>query len=1028
MADSNFTRLFDEVGIYAAEQGNAMIILFDDVPYDKHISFCDAVIKDTASFLFCSKQPADKKEAQKLWNACRKEMENHASFHGMIWKGKDFFHVLTMNRDFTATAERFSAVVSGNEQKGIVIWLKNGADVKIENECLNFQDGNAFSFGNMGLVADKTVSLALTGNHAGILSVEMNMMGENFAKYFHCGIEYGFWSEKQEQVLVSNLVFLPESFKKLDLKLMCRFGLRVAAEDRIYFKKNKSDIVLESNFRTYCGDTIYLSPVTDEQYDCGIEFLPRISDRVNCAPFGSFTIQTQQKKAVCLLCGFSGTEYAEIPEGARVEFVTGSPAFSSYYPEREFSNNDFVHPLSDKPLTDEMVTAWMRFPGKYYTQPLKEPFFSGEAGRDILELAELYVDLQLLDELPAFPIMPYGGDQILAQKGRCWATAKQLAGYEHMVLVKERALLLASAGLKKDIGKNWEKAETTEKLMTPSGFIGEMAGQKLTGVELAFSSGGNLGFSDLSNELRMAFLESSMFCIFASNQNIGTFQNSCAVEDWHFRISLGEGSSLNDYANIFIVKATDGKIYDPNQPSQSLCVNTGVWTGKEYFSKPEKGGLANLSQWLLGYCRNAYEQREEEKCFENFVKVITDEKWRGVLALNVTLDSQSFPKCLKPLMAGLQENKAIYAHHLGADVVSVGNGKPGLQPEGLSPFFGLIYYKAEGYGKKAMPSQNSKDTYEFRLLEMNAVFDKGKLKTFKSRSQLILGELLLLKPSTKGCLYNALVLEGFMQTRNGHSVLQMTSEGDTFVMEQKPIARIRISSATMETISEENERYAFDLSGITEFCTAGNEGIDLYSYEELPFSGYRLLMEGKKFSVDVSGMSFDLSRAVLRDNSVCRIFELHPQKMLYGNDITADYSKVMVEGVPLASKLADQAAGICFQICLGTLGSLSNSSVLEAKFLVAWNGTACFAGVWLPESAMLQQVIALNFGENRIMKKEGSLIWYLSGINLKLLGLLKIPPNGAFTLALTGSGQMEGKGEEESPKLGWYAAYNKEGK
>lgn len=1025
MADSNFTRLFDDVGIYTGGQGNVNIILFSDMPYVKSISFCDAVMDNTASFLFCTEQPDSKEAARKLWDTCKKEMENHESFHGIIWKGKDFFHVLVMNNDFTATAEWFETVVSGNMQKGIVIWLKNGAKVKIEKECLDFQDGNAFSFGNMGLVADKTITLALTGKYAGLLSVEMNVMGENFVKYFNCGIEYGFLTKEKEQVFISNLVFSPESFEKLNLKLVCRFGFNVVAADRIYFKNGMPGIILESNFRTYCGDTVYMSPMVDGQYNCGFEFLPRISDKVNCAPFGSFTIQAQHEKTVCLLCGFSGTEYVEIPGGAIVEFVTGNPAFSSYYPEREFSNNDFVHSLPDKPLTGEMVTAWMRFPGKYYTQPLKEPFFSGEAGKDILELAELYVDLQTLNVLPAFPIMPYGGNQILAQKDICWATAKQLPEYESMVLAKERASLLALAGLKEDVYKNLAMAEITGKSMTPSGFIGEMAGQQLAGIELAFSSGGNLGFSGISNELRMAFLESSMFCIFANNKNIGTFQNSCTIEDWHFKIPLGEGSSLDNYANIFIVKAADGKIYNPEQPSKSLCVNTGTWTGKEYFSKPEKGGMANLAQWLLEYCRNAYERSEEEQCFENFVKVITDEKWRGVLALNVTLAMESFPECLKPLMAGLQKDSTIHAHHIGTDVVPVKNGESGLQPEGLSPFFGLIYYKAEGYNKTVMPPENSDDTYGFRLLEMDAIFDKGKLKIFKSRSQLILGELMLLKPSTKGCLYNALVLEGFMQTRNGHSVLQMTSEGGTFVMEQKPVAKIKISHVAMETVNGEKGIYAFDLSGITEFCTASNEGIDLYSYTGLPFSGYRVKMEDKKFSVDVSGMSFDISHAVIRDNSFCQVFGLYPKKMLYGNNITAGYSKVMVEGQFLTTGFEGQAAGICFQVSLGTLGSLSNSSMLEAKCLMAWDGTKCFVGIQLPESIMLQQVFALGFGENRIMKKDGSLVWYMAGINLKLLGLLKIPPNGAFTLALTGKCGQTGQEEKERPKLGWYAAYNK---
>ncbi len=1031
MQGKDFKKLFDRVNLYVEcndgdTYGTTIIVVSDDMQYGASISFCDAVQIKTASFLFGEKRPVDIKdieEAESIRNNCIKFLSENNISRGVIWLNKDDTYVLKLREDFSALAQTFNVPISGTFKQGIEISIKNGALIDIDEKSLYLTYPLDFSFGNTNIGNAMSVSLALCGDMAGTLLVDMNVSAKNFTSLFRCGFEYGYCGMDKEYYLISNNLFSDNCMDYADLNVSFEFGFWVLHPNRMWIEVLENDKYVKTkfktNFTTLYGDDVYFSVLADANKKSGMEFLHRISDNVNCTPLGTYKVYIEREKDIKLLCGFSGTEYMLLENGADVYFEAGKPAFSSYYPEKEFSIDDFVNKASKDLLTDEMTTAWAGFSGKYYTQPLKAPFFTGTD--DILKLADLYIDFTDMHGLPLLPIMPYNGLRVNMNgdiKNSMWVSADEVVGFDNVILAKERSKC-AGFELSRLIRENKDKiAESGNSVTaaTPSGFIGDIADNILTGVKLAFSDRGNLGFSDISDDIRNAFLDSSLFCVIVNPGKIGKFDNQFSIEDWNFKLSIGSGSKYNEYANVLLIKSVSGRIYNPDNVSESLCANIGAWTGRDSFSKPAEGDIPNLENWLINYCKKSIENRNENTYLEKFAEVITDENWKGILALNTTLMSECFPDCLKPLLAGLSEDSVICAHHVGADIVSIRNTENGPVPIGNSPFFGLIQYRASGYCGMAMPVDNSGADYEFKLLEMNVLFEKGKTKDFKSVSQFVLRKFMLKKASAKGCLYNALLLNGSLQNRSGHSYLTMNSEGGDFYFDDGVIESVEVSGVVMESVNPEKEEYAFDLSGGAKFFEASSKDIvDIYSYNLLLFSDYRILFENGMFTLDLSKLNFNLSKSELRDNSMCKSFGMIPVKAVTGNNIIKEYKAISVEGLKVNAKLDNAAVGIIFDVRLGALGGLSADSVLDSKVIIAWNDNGVFIGLKLPGACIIDNVFGLTFGEARLVIKEGKPVIFISKMALQLLGLLKFPSNGACSLALAG----DDKG------IGWFAAYEK---
>lgn len=1011
----SFTQMFEGAGIYQEDGHKALLAVFSGPPFPKTFTIDEALQNKAASFVYTKKE-LKQEDAGSFLDRCRGLLDMHGAGRGILWLGEDTSLACAVDDSFHMLRRTFRATVSGTSENGITV--KIGTDTAFDHSMgtLIFSDASSFSFGELHLhMQVQKLCLHLCGEQAGTLETVIKGSGEAFADVFACGFEYGFLDQKQQNCLISGRLFDRSSLVQQDLNLRFSFGFHIFSNNRISFLESGTSVRIRSNYTTVYGDRIWLVPVTDEAKPGGMAFLPRISEHVNCAPYGKYRLQTDRGKDIHLLCGLSGTEVIVMAQNGLLEFYEGQAAFSAYYPQKGISISDFAAIQPEHLLSGELVTAGASFYGSYHAQPLKAPFFTGNGS--LLSLADICMDFS--NGSPAVPLMPYADIRIHAEGSKDpWANGLQISEYETQILMAERSICMQHAYNSGHIQSHMARAGAnadTVRAATPSGFVGELAGQMLTAVTAAFSPGGNLRFSHISDALRSAFLDASMFCVMIDASGAGTFQNRFSIGSWQFTISPGDGSTRNDYANVLLIKYAKGKLYDPDNETAGLCANTSLWTCRDNFAAPKEGTAANLAAWMLNYCKNAYDSyKDGDQDYAHFAGILTDADWKGILMLNVTVDPSAFPDCLKPLISGSGDISSIPAHHIGTELVPLKAAQGGPVPEGNSPFFGLIHYMADGFTGTALPPADPAAVYEFRLLELKTVFENGAVKQFHSISQLVLGELMALKPSPESCPYNALLLNGSVQDTGGHSALVMDTEGGCFQFQKAPVSAVTVTGITMETVNAEKSEYTFRISGRIAFQPpAKDASFDLFSYDELFFTDYCLLLSDNAFYTDTGPMKFDLSHSVLRKQSLCQYFCMSAVSMRIDAALTDSYPAVAAQNCGTSSSLELPAAGIVFSIKLGGLGSLVPGAALTAELLLAWDSQGSrYIGLKLPGSSVIDGVLGVSFSNAMLMAREGKPVLYLPKTALQLFGLPVLPPNGSFTLAMEGNG----KG------IGWFGA------
>ncbi len=1027
MEEIIYTQIFGETGIYRENGSSAMLAVLSGPYPGQTVTITEALKNKAASFVYCEKELKTAAQAEKLLDDCRNLLEARGAERGILWFKDSCSLACIVADDFSRLSQTFRTTISGTKENGIDIRLGAGMRLCYASGILEFSDLLYFSFGEIYMnMRVHRICLHLCGDKAGMLDVTMTVSGSEFNKVFSCGFEYGFLNQEHKNCLVSSRLYDGSSFTHQTLYLQFSFGFRICSSNRVYFLDSNVNIL--SNFITIHGDRIFLVPVIEGTDSGGMSFPPRISENVNCVPYGKYQAaieRSTQADTWKLLCGFCGTEYILMKNKGILKFTENQNAFSAFYPPKGISIADFVGRQPEHRLSEEMVTAGAVFYGKYYSQPVKAPFFTGN--NCLLSLAETCIDCS--DGSPAVPLMPYKDVKIHVPGTKdVWADETQASEYEKQILMTERRICIANACANGHIkcstaGMNPDAV----RIAAPSGFIAEIAGTQFTKITIAFSPGGNLFFSDITDMLRTAFLDPAMFCVFADISQAGALHNNFSIDGWQFTLTPGAAGSLNDYANILIIKGAKGKMYDPEDETAGLCGNTGLWTCRDSFSIPAHGETANLANWLQNYCKKAYDSfLEGDMNFEHFAGILTDADWKGILMLNVSVEPSCFPDCLKPLLNGMEDDSLIHAHHIGTELATLKAADGGPQNESDSPFFGLIHYTADGFTGAALPAADSESVYEFKLLELKTVFEKGAVKDFHSVSQLVLGEIMALKPSSGGCLYNALLLNGSLQDAGGHSALVMDTEGGAFCFQNAPVSKIDITGITLETVHAETMDYAFHLSGSIAFPvpsenrignhTWDSPAMDLMSYDSLLFTDYCLHLTNHAFQADTGSLVFDLSHSVLREQSICRYFGMTAASMRMGTAVTEGFQAVAAEHCSVTAKLEGHAAGIVFSVKLGGLGGLSAGASLTADLLLAWdNSNHLYLGMKLPGSSMIDGVLGITFGNARLLLREGKPVLYLPKTSLQLLGFLSLPPNGAFTLA------MEGNGDG----IGWFGVYKK---
>jgi hypothetical protein len=254
----------------------------------------------------------------------------------------------------------------------------------------------------------------------------------------------------------------------------------------------------------------------------------------------------------------------------------------------------------------------------------------------------------------------------------------------------------------------------------------------------------------------------------------------------------------------------------------------------------------------------------------------------------------------------------------------------------------------------------------------------------------------------------------------------------------------------------------FGIAGFIDFAVvpgASGSGIDVFSFGNqpppaapVPRQGLRFENLGlqltfptqqpsqRTFAFITSQIRFDLSASTARGGSLVSELALELQDLRGGSGggsapLQLGYLPVITDFRPAG--LGDAWQGLAFRLNLGTPGALAGKVGFDASMLLAWSPDSDGDGNWqmevgikLPGTAQgaplisLQNVIKLSIGPIRLAydSTNKAYVLMLTEIALSLLGMLKIPPNGAISFFLFGNPQ----GANTADGLGWYALYDNE--
>ena len=832
-------------------------------------------------------------------------------------------------------------------------------------------------------------------------------------------------------------------------------------------------------------DTLYLTPSGD--YVIGLEDPSKFHPTAD-RPFPQ------------LLCGLSGLESISFHLNDVVTFCPDREAYAPAFPIKEATLDD-PDPSESKPLLDKTyTTSWMKVtsPSKdemnvYFSQPQGAPLYAKNDGADSPQsfLGHHQTPSAQLGEDTTYPLVPYASTAPHPDDEDGFSK-DDIPNFEfHIISPFRRGQILFNdeaekAGYRTTTGEN--PSEPTPAT-TPQGLISYVRSDgSWSSLLLAknLEKKEALQFEDLDPTLQKAFQTNQLFLVVTDpvakwnlKSKIGadpdtdqvTFDNTISIGDWTFEINAGEENSFNDYRNVLIFKFCEGKLAD-------RVKNPKKWTDADKFNDASIGGPEAVSQWLQDYIADA--ERQEGGYFTNFIDIINNEDWKGILALKVDIDLDQFPSQLEGLLSGIDLDR-FNVHHLGIE----GNKIDGeaVEIKETSSMFGLIYYADPNYDGSGSPIPPTPgEDYDFRVLTLKVLFENSAIKDFESLAQLTINKIFDHQVTSTGDpkkLYNAILLNGSCQRHGDETVYVLdTVDDNSFYFDSNVLHKVEITKAQFNTMGKNkidggeggDDRMEvssrFEFTGYIDFEILkegkGEElrNFDIFSFgnddgkddprKGLSFSGLGLNMtypedepSKKEFTFDPSKIAFSLEKSTPRKASLFENFALVFEGFVNGTSETkpADGGFLQVGTALKQAGPSGSWQGFKFRLNMGTPGELAGKVSLTSSLLLAWSAGSqsdsdsynVFIGIKLPGTGGgaklldLQGVLKLSIGDVWLAyvkddtgEKE-AFILTLTDIALKFLGIAKLPPGGSTSFYLFGDSAAKARG----CGLGWYAMYKK---
>lgn len=878
--------------------------------------------------------------------------------------------------------------------------------------------------------------------------------------------------------------------------------------------------VLPSWLRTIYGKPLWLRPVLEGEHAARFVMQPRPPDKPGdiayyMVPDGDYELLAQSEETgenlsepLHLLCGLAGTESIGFAPGTfaipltTIRFHPWKPAFAPVFPLTnaaggiEASGGHRFKAVADTPLLDETwPTAWVSIaPSRtgtetvYYSQPEQAALYDPKLsvpGSNMLGLYQAPVakfkNAALAD---SYPLAIYAG----------LATGEVAPGFPTGVVRDFETQILnqfrkekisAIAANQRLLAAGTEPEGTAEDehiTTTPQGLVAKVQGLEWKSVLLAQNKqdGSRLEFLGLGNELREALQSNQMFLVASLAAPLGVFRHNITIADWPFDINVGSGGD-DDYRNILIFKFGRGAIKD-------LVTDPKSWTSASIFNKDP----GRMSLFLQNYIANAETNAQENYRFKKFVNLVSNPAWEGILALRVTVGLNKFPEDLKGLLAGIDLSR-FAAHHFGIETSFVTSPSGELQQD-KSSLFGLISYIDRDYNTQQSirafhnddrlithltqtvePVDVLSNFYDFKVLQLEVVFENSELLDFTSRIQLTttrwFGETATLQSGYPPNPINSqsIDLNGSYEVHNGlrsYSFYTDPAQTYKFLIAGHVLNYVQIVKARFETLRSDKQS---DLSEniFTRFSFWGylnfkaQEGFDLFSFgsqtnpqlsekQGLYFSNLGLTMDFKLlpnqttdrrvFAFDAGRASYDISQSEVRVNSLFNRFPMKVTSILQsegrGSPADLGYLSVRTPKEFKALRLTKDWYAINFELNFGSMGALAEKAGFTAGLLLAWSPSESVVRaevqIKLPGTGggkkllSLQGVLKLSiqfFEFTRLGTEDVQYQLWFRNAGLSLLGM-KLPTEGRIDMVLGGDPERK----LEAGSLSWLAAYYREEK
>ncbi len=720
--------------------------------------------------------------------------------------------------------------------------------------------------------------------------------------------------------------------------------------------------------------------------------------------------------SVQMLCGVTGTEFLSVKLGGApdsLDFVPAQPAY--LIPSAADTKTKPVY------LDGIATTSYGRIvtkAGGYVSQPERAPLFKqagtqaamlkGEApasGLNVHILDFYPVDSWLASQTaPPTPLAPYAGVPFATDPN---IKLDQFIGMESNALNPTRANLYTSMPPPKTLAAA-AADETPTKAMTPQGMIAELSGTPPTwnGLDMAISDAGPLVMGDMGPSIQKAVQQNQIFTVISVNPNTTDDPLDRAVKlfdftasdlkigDWTFNLDPGTLGAPDGTPPIFIMK------FYPDSSIEDLVGDTRLWSQADTFNTDPDGIQTYLQQVIADAKKAVYgdgEDPDTDSIYWNFVQIVTDPGFNGILAVNCNIELSQLPTAIKAVLGGMKDPgiAGFRAHHAG---VSINNTDPDATTPTLarSAMFALVDYEKAGDS----PPPGLSIEYNFEVEYLRALFTNSELRTFECKINLTINNLFDTEVQQEeekkdepapeppgdaaadgGDSGNTIVITGSYQANStsgddassGEGVYSFVAEGDfTYEFADK---EGEPNNKYLKQIELTKLQFSFDqetalvppkpdtmlisahfgIWGSLEFNEL--EVLDLFSFEKLEFSdlGIDVAFElttpkGEQPSTDNLKLSFapgnlrlDLGATKEREggNSLTKLIPFKLKSFLYSQhaDETIEsldyYSLGAVAG---QDKLHDTFNyALVFDLDLGSMGGLVGSlSAFKFSILIGW--------------------------------------------------------------------------------------------